>query len=424
MLASQPNSLAQAAPAVARWREMASLGKVRQRRTQSGRDAWFLDFHPALRGQQRFLWGDRGHSFESEEHAEAVLAMVRHDALRFPAAEAVEQYRRPLDRPNRIGQKLRAWIADVEDDYAPSTFARYRGYVVDGGPLAWWELRNVYEINWENLRVWLLWLAKDYQRPGAERVGIGAKSRLNVLTAFRGFFKWLRRHEQYRSLPTPEWPSVAVVKTKRRTMGSLATQADVIERVPAEHRGIFYTMAHLTLRNGEARALRWGDYDFRRRELFVGWAMKSGAASSERKETKTDANAWYPVSAALAAWLEWRFPPESRFDRDAPLFAHPTTGLPYRDATLAKIWRRACQEAGVPYVSPYAASKHTTYSELARAGWDLLSLQRMGRHSDPKTTLGYIEEFGPSRGETQRAREELEERQRREDRVVPLRRER
>jgi integrase len=97
---------------------------------------------------------------------------------------------------------------------------------------------------------------------------------------------------------------------------------------------------------------------------------------------------------------------------------------PYRDATLAKIWRRACQEAGVPCVSPYAASKHTIYSELARAGWDLLALQRMGRHRDPKTTLGYIEEFGPSRGETQRAREELEERQRREDRVVPFRRER
>jgi integrase len=189
-------------------------------------------------------------------------------------------------------------------------------------------LRNVYEINWENLRVWLLWLAKDYQRSGAKRVGIGAKSRLDVLTAFRGFFKWLRRHEQYRALPTPEWPSVAVVKTKRRTMGSLATQADAIERVPAEHRGIFYAMAHLTLRNGEARALRWGDYDFRRRDLFVGWAMKSGAASSERKETKTDANAWYPVSAALAAWLAWRFPPESRFDREAPLFAHPTTGHP------------------------------------------------------------------------------------------------
>ena len=79
---------------------------------------------------------------------------------------------------------------------------------------------------------------------------------------------------------------------------------------------------------------------------------------------------------------------------------------------------------GVPYVPPYAASKHTTYSELARAGWDLLALQRMGRHSDPKTTLGYIEEFGPSRAETQRAREELEERQRQEDRVLPLRGER
>ena len=49
-------------------------------------------------------------------------------------------------------------------------------------------------------------------------------------------------------------------------MGSLATQGDVIERVPTEHRGIFYAMAHLTLRNGEARALRSGDTDFRRSE--------------------------------------------------------------------------------------------------------------------------------------------------------------
>jgi hypothetical protein len=59
-----------------------------------------------------------------------------------------------------------------------------------------------------------------------------------------------------------------------------------------------------------------------------------------------------------------------------------------------------------------------------RAGWDLVALQRMGRPSDPKTTLRYIEEFGPSRGETRRAREELEERQRRENRMVPLRSER
>ena len=41
----------------------------------------------------------------------------------------------------------------------------------------------------------------------------------------------------------------------------------------------------------------------------------------------------------------------------------------------------------LPYVSPYASSKHTTYSELARTGWNLPTLQRMGRHSDPKTTL-------------------------------------
>jgi hypothetical protein len=93
------------------------------------------------------------------------------------------------------------------------------------------------------------------------------------------------------------------------------------------------------------------------------------------------------VSAALAGWLERRFPPESRFDREAPLFVHPTTGLPYRDAKLAKVWRRACQEASLPYVSPYTASKHTTYSEFACAGWDLLALQRMGRHGDAKTTL-------------------------------------
>ena len=37
-----------------------------------------------------------------------------------------------------------------------------------------------------------------------------------------------------------------------------------------------------------------------------------------------------------------------------------------------------------PYVSPYAASKHTTYSELARAGWDLLALPRMGRRNRPE----------------------------------------
>ena len=129
-------------------------------------------------------------------------------------------------------------------------------------------------------------------------------------------------------------------------------------------------------------AMERRNYDFRRRELFVGWAMESGAASSGRKETKTDADASYPVSAALTAWLEWRFP-----SRTPQPGSHTMMPLSRRSGA-ARVRKRTCRTCcPTPRRSIATAIRKAASVDVGQAGQQqasntisALALEILGKH--------------------------------------------
>ena len=147
-------------------------------------------------------------------------------------------------------------------------------------------------------------------------------------------------------------------------------------------------------------------YDFKTRELWVGDALKGGGSGAVRGDTKTGECGRYPVSEELAGWIDRHVPNAARFCGNVPLFPNPNTGKPYARKRIQTLWREACGRAGVDYVPPYRATKHSTLSELARV-LTAEQLQGLARHRDYKTTRGYLSEDADPKAEAQAARAKL-----------------
>ena len=381
--------------APADWRDVADIGRVRLQRRKTGRDRWFLDFSPYLKGSARYLMSDRGHALDNAEHAERVLGWIQGLLGRgMHLEDAVGEYRQLRSRPNLVKGRLATWIAELERDYAPYTVAQYRSYLKDGGHFSYWDKHTVHDVSWASLEAWVGWLRER---------GQSGKSIRNILASFRSFWSWLRRRDA--RLPQLEFPRVKSERRTRRAMRP-ADQAAALRAVPEADRGIFLALAH-TIRPGEARAARVGHYDFGTGRLWIGEALKGKGANAKRGETKTGEVGKYELSSNLRDWIERHVAGERRLDRDAPLFPNPRTGKPYGANRLRDLWVRACQDAKVEYVPLYEALKHSTITALLEDGIALEDVQALARHRDERTTRIYDLGGDARRARALRRRDEL-----------------
>jgi integrase len=368
-------------------------GKIRSRRRKSGRVTYLLDFYPKLKGPDRYLTSYMGVTLDT--HEDAYLLQQRIEAQRdrgMTLAEAVSAYRQPKDRRNQLRELADRWIAWIanDSDLEPYTIRSYRGHVKN--QFIWWGHRTIDQVDWDLLHQWTKWMK--------EEKGLAPKTIKNVLATMRSFLSWHRLRN--RGFEIPPFPTVKQAKRKKPVTMPLLDQAAVLAAVPEEDRGIFLAYAHLTLRQGEGRACQVSHYDFKTRELWVGDAIKGDNANAPRGDTKTGECGRYPVSDELAEWIEHHIPARARIG-DTPLFPNPRTGRIYSRKTLQNIWREACKRAGVEFVPPYRATKHSTLSELARV-LTPQQLQGLARHKKFDTTRGYFSEDADPKAEAQSAR--------------------
>jgi integrase len=383
------------------WRAMARVGRICER-VRSGKTRWYLDFSPYLAGVERRLFSDRGHTFESREHAEAILSQIQGIHGRgVPLADAVAGYRQQRARPNLIGSKLRLWLAELEEEgeHAPDTLQYYRSYAKDDGHIGeFWAKRSIYEVTWDALREWIAWLRARHLAP---------KTIKNVLACFRGFYRWARRGHE-RELPDIEFPTVKPGPKKREKLMPLDDRARVIACVRERDRGIFIAMK-MGIRPGEARAALVGDYDFASGRLSIYEALKGKGAGAPRGDTKNGEPGVYEVTPELRDWIE-QHANDRRLQPNSPLFPNPNTGNPYASKRLRTIWLAVCTAAEVDYVSPYRSTKHSSFTWLHEDGVPKEDIQALARHRDPRSTDRYVQEHDARR---RRAMERLEELERR-----------
>jgi integrase len=215
------------------------------------------------------------------------------------------------------------------------------------------------------------------------------------------FLTWQRMRNK--RFEIPEFPIVKKAKRVKPVTMPLLDQAAVLAAIAKEDRGIFLAYAHLTLRQGEGRACLVEHYDFKKRKLWIGDAIKGDNANAPRGDTKTGECGTYPVSDELTEWIERNTSFAARRRGDTPLFPNPRTGRIYSRKTIQQIWKKACVAAEVEFVPPYRATKHSTLSELAQV-LTPQQLQGLARHKKFDTTRIYFGEDADPKGEAQAAR--------------------
>ena len=369
-------------------RSVPDLGHIRSRTraTKSGeRTYWFIDWSPDLRGSDRHLRGIAGTPFSSRAEAEKtrkrVCGIVGDGKV--PLIEAVERFRRPQVQRFLIERLAADWLAAVRVEISPKTGRALAPYTLAGYEaviqhhLDFWSGLTIQDITARRLREWVAWMRGR---------GLAPHTIKNALVPIRGILR--RYREDHPDLPEPVWPTIAVPRKQAQRM----TLRDVIaafDAIQEERIGVYLIAFYTTGRPGEARAALIEDYDFQTGKLRVGRALKTKSGKNRVEGApKNDEVGVYELPEDLQRWIErWRG--EARLDRTAPLAPNPETGEAWSHGRMAKWWRRACEDAEVPYVPLYRALKHSPGTALLEAGLSREDLQAAFRHRSVGTQLAY-----------------------------------
>jgi integrase len=210
----------------------------------------------------------------------------------------------------------------------------------------------------------------------------------NALTTLRTFCAWCVERGYLTENPAlgVRHPRVIPPPPNVLTRSQIRDLFTAIDKPPRSHRVTWprnrrciLLMLYAGLRREEVAKLLWGDLDLERRELTVRYG-KGGRSRV------------VPICAELLAELAEAGPQPAH----APVLSTggDDAGLDHRsvghvfERWLPRRWPVAEGELP-PLVSPHQL-RRTFATELYVRGVDLLTIQRLLGHSDPKTTLRYI----------------------------------
>jgi len=244
-------------------------------------------------------------------------------------------------------------------DISPNTLRELRRFVRPDGEFSRWNGWDVNAITYAELEDWRLELGRR----------VSAKTAKNIICELRRMMRWLHRRGELVVLP--EFPEIPL-DTKAPEILMPEEQKAVLAAIPWQRRGVFLAMSH-TLRENEARAIDL--YCWNEPYMVVQRAAKLTSANAPIRGLKE--RDWKVIGASdeLVEWVRWRIERATSAEllrrKDVLLFVNWTARNPLRMWSAWAIrdeWVRACEKAGVRYVSPYPSTRHSTATDLLRTG--------------------------------------------------------
>jgi integrase/recombinase XerD len=208
--------------------------------------------------------------------------------------------------------------------------------------------------------------------------GRGASSSRQVVSALRSFLRFLAAEGLAAAgLDDAVLPAAGAACPLPRAIGAdtLARLLSGCQKGSRDH-AIVLLLARLGLRGGEVVAMELSDIDWRAGELIV----RGKGRRIDRLPLMAEAG------EALAAYLQGTRP-ASHSRRVFLRQCAPFEGLASTGA-LRGVLARACQRAGIGYVSPHQL-RHTAATQMLAAGASLQDIGQVLRHRSIVTTSSY-----------------------------------
>ena len=209
------------------------------------------------------------------------------------------------------------------------------------------------------------WLSEQ----GHKATSIGRR-----LASSSSFGDWLERRGE---LPKNPFRGIPRPKRRKSLPRAISTdQADKLAEAPlARDRAMVALMRYSGLRVGEVSALDLEDLG------LDCVRVREGKGGRDRTVPLVP-----PVQVALADWLT------QRGAEAGPVFPG-VRGPRFSRVTISRSLNRAAKAAGVPHLTPHQL-RHTFGTEMTQAGVELAYLQALMGHSDPATTMRYVQVTG------------------------------
>lgn len=222
-------------------------------------------------------------------------------------------------------------------------------------------------------------LLEDFQR----ELTVAPKTKKNIMGCFMKILRDAERHGDIdRSPKKPPLTGSDKVIDPEIVWLEPEEQDKIIEKIPEKHRPVFLFMMLSGCRPSEARALRWQDIKWDHEEIIMSMAFDYREKLVPVKGKKILP---IPMTEGLKYLLSQILRNLSEY-----VFINPNTGRRYTH-NFKTIWSKACTEALGQPVKLYHSTRHSFASQLVNAGLDIAIVQRLLRHTDPRTTKRYYE---------------------------------
>ena len=259
------------------------------------------------------------------------------------------------------------WLDDIE--VAPSTYKKYRNDI-SNKIIPHFKDTNVIDIR-----------ARDIKK-FHKSLKVAAKTRNNIMSILRKFFKSLQHDEIITTIPNfPEWQKI---EYKYRKPCSWEVFLDVLDAIPdlMVVEGIL-TMRLEWLRPNELRALRWEDILFDEDRIIV---RNSFSGNVFRETTKTDD--WGSIhlhSVVKELLIKRKGHPKG--------FVFHIKGKPFYESKIDKVFSKARDAKGYSKeLNPYGSTRHSAATEGYRDTQDIYAVKKGLRHRHLSATLKYTHE--------------------------------
>lgn len=203
---------------------------------------------------------------------------------------------------------------------------------------------------------------------------VSGKRRNNILSCARTFAAWARRRELWegRIIKVPRFPH-----RSKKTKPLSPDEAELVMRFSPQPYKWFFQISILTgLRTGEARGLRFEDFDQKERVIYIRRAISGGIEGT----TKTRAGE-REVPFLRPVWEIYEKRRRGN-TRGSPWFFYGTNRGIMSLGAIRKAWKRVLEAFEIE-ARPLYATRHTFASLAVAAGEDPLWIAKVMGHERP-----------------------------------------
>jgi integrase len=298
------------------------------------------------------------HSIRNHENAEKLLRAIQEDIDRDREGFDPRSFR-PCN-PLCIGEYHKTWLNQI--DATEKTKRDYRTAIVKYAIPFFGSAKDIRKIRKSELT--------SFQKS----IQWSEKWRYNVLGALKSMIRWAYSNEEIKHIPP--FPKMRMGDPPAIEYLTIEQQEKVLAEIPAEDAPIFRFAMEYGVRVGEVRALKpdaISDGKVTIRRAF--------SDNELREQTKTGDQRVHDLTPYAKDVLASRkYIGEFVFVRE--------DGKPYTNKNLNRIWRDACNKAGIR-IKLYNAIRHSLGCQLLDEGHDLSLVQEVLGHKRPEMTRRY-----------------------------------